>query len=352
MHDELDARIVRALRAEAEACALTVMPEQIEERLSRTAGLTWLTPAVAALGLVALVLAVSLGLASPKFAGVGDAPGVTELLPVGTWVSNSAFRSGSICLAIEVADPKAQSHSAWWWHPGGSGDCSSRSSSVVRAEAATDDVPLVRVELPLMPEQGDEPEFETLSLRFTGYTDDGFELHGVQFRQVDDVDPLDWPTGADEPAANSAAASPGGVGESCAVTRPDPPLAAPSPYPASPPNERSAWFGTPQLWTMLEADGEVWDAANTSFPMGVKTFWWSSNWAGMRAEQEPAITVVATRLDGPGTVTTDDATNAAADSLGGEAMLVGIEFPSPGCWQLAAEYRGAVLSYVVWITDE
>ena len=103
---------------------------------------------------------------------------------------------------------------------------------------------------------------------------------------------------------------------------------------------------------MLELDGEVWDGASASFPVLIKTFWWSSDWPGMREEQEPALTVVATRLDGPGTITTDDATNAAADSLGGEAMLVGIEFPTPGCWQLAAEYRGAVLSYVVWITDE
>lgn len=33
-------------------------------------------------------------------------------------------------------------------------------------------------------------------------------------------------------------------------------------------------------------------------------------------------------------------------------QAVGIEFPTPGCWQLTAEYRGAALSYVVWIKDE
>lgn len=117
-------------------------------------------------------------------------------------------------------------------------------------------------------------------------------------------------------------------------------------------DERYAWFGTPQLWTMVELDGEVWDAANTAFPVGVKMFLRSSNWAGMREEQEPALTVVATRLDRPGTVTTDHATNAAADSLVGEAMLAGIEFPNPACWQITAEYREAVLSYIVSITDE
>jgi len=158
--------------------------------------------------------------------------------------------------------------------------------------------------------------------------------------------------GTGAPAA-SAAATPANIGEACAVTRPNPPFAAPSPYPASPPDDRSAWFGTPALWTMLELDGEVWNGLPQG-PGGLtqKLFWWSSNWPGMREEQQPAITVVATRLDGPGTVTTDDATNAAADSLGGEAMLVGIEFPTAGCWQLTAQYRGAVLSYIVLIRDE
>jgi len=163
---------------------------------------------------------------------------------------------------------------------------------------------------------------------------------------------LDEPRiGVGAPAA-SPANSPAVATDACTVTRPNPPFAAPSPYPSSPPDDRHAWFGTPQLWTMLELDGEVWDAANASFPVGVKMFWWSSNWAGMREEQEPAITVVATRLDGPGTVMTDHATNVAADSLGGEAMLAGIEFPTPGCWQVTAQYRGAVLSHIVWITDE
>lgn len=163
---------------------------------------------------------------------------------------------------------------------------------------------------------------------------------------------LDEPRiGTGGPAA-SPTSSPAIATEACAVTRPNPPFAAPSPYRSSPPDDRYAWFGTPQLWTMLDLDGEVWDGARASFPVQIKTFWWSSDWPGQRIEQEPGITIVATRLDGPGTVTTDHSTNAAADSLGGEAMLVGIEFPTPGCWELTAQYQGAVLSYVAWIMDE
>ena len=153
--------------------------------------------------------------------------------------------------------------------------------------------------------------------------------------------------------SEAGASVPAATGDSgCAVTRPDPAFAAPSPYPSSPPDDRYAWFGTPELWTMLKRDGEVWDAANAPVAAQVKMFFWSSNWAGMREEQEPGLTVVATRLDGPGTVRTDHATNAAAESLGGEAMLSGIEFPTPGCWQITASYRDAHLSFVAWITDD
>lgn len=70
----------------------------------------------------------------------------------------------------------------------------------------------------------------------------------------------------------------------------------------------------------------------------------------MRDEPAPALTVVGTRLDGSGIFTADPATNAERDDFG-EAMLVGLEIPSAGCWQITATYDDAVLSYVVLITD-
>ena len=158
-------------------------------------------------------------------------------------------------------------------------------------------------------------------------------------------------SGAGAPVASATASSPLAL-EGCAVTLPDPAFSAPSPYPSSPADSGDAWFGTRDLWTKLQTEGEVWDAASASLPIGIKTFWWSANWPGMTHEQEPAITVVATRLDAPGSVRVDHGTNAAADDLEGEAMLVGIEIPAAGCWQLTGQYQGAVLSYVVWITDE
>jgi len=136
------------------------------------------------------------------------------------------------------------------------------------------------------------------------------------------------------------------VPSSCAVTRPDPPFAAPSPYPSQPPGR--VWYGTQALWTMLMPNGEVW----SGYPIGPggitqKTFWFSTNWPGTAVEPVPAITVTGTRLDGSGSFTFGPGTNASAEF--GEAMLVGIEVPTPGCWQITGHYAGTQLSYVVWI---
>jgi len=60
---------------------------------------------------------------------------------------------------------------------------------------------------------------------------------------------------------------------------------------------------------------------------------------------EPTIIVTGRRLDGPGAFTFGPGTNASADF--GTAMLVGIDIPSYGCWELTARYRLATLSYVV-----
>ena len=135
---------------------------------------------------------------------------------------------------------------------------------------------------------------------------------------------------------------------SCDRTRPEPPFIPPDGYLSTPPRAPEVgWFGTAALWTMLDRDGEVWPfepRSATGIPQ--KTFWWSANWSP-DDEPEPDIVVVGTRLDEPGTFTFGPGTNASADF--GTAMLVGIEIPTAGCWQLTATYHGASLSYVVLV---
>jgi len=142
-------------------------------------------------------------------------------------------------------------------------------------------------------------------------------------------------------------------GQTCDVTLPAPVLVPPPPAPASPPGYYgSDWFGSPSLWTMIERDGEIWKQSSLPHgPEGLtqKTFWWSVDWRP-DSEPQPAVTVVGRRLDGSGDFRYGDGTNASADF--GTAMLVGVEFPSPGCWELTGRYRDAELRYVVWITDD
>jgi hypothetical protein len=142
----------------------------------------------------------------------------------------------------------------------------------------------------------------------------------------------------------------------CEVTRPRPVFVPPGPdipegrFLARPPDYyASDWYGSARLWTMLHRDGEVWGPwvrLDDGLPM--KTFWWSADWVP-QDELEPAVTVVGRRLDAPGTFTFGPGTNAAADF--GAAMLVGIDLPAYGCWQISARYRDASLSYVVSVVD-
>ena len=52
--------------------------------------------------------------------------------------------------------------------------------------------------------------------------------------------------------------------------------------------------------------------------------------------------------DRPHDAVVKDITNIlGAESSGGAAMLVGIDFPSAGCWRITLDYIGQSLSYVV-----
>src|SRR4029079_18745029 len=151
------------------------------------------------------------------------------------------------------------------------------------------------------------------------------------------VSPIPSPTS--NPSTRPAAA--------CEVTRPDPVFVPPNAFLRTPPtNYASDWYGSEPLWTMLAYGGEVWQGWVAATPpvLPQKTFWWSADWKPAD-EPEPTIIVTGRRLDGPGAFTFGPGTIASPDF--GTAMLVGIDIPSYGCWELTARYRLATLSYVV-----
>ncbi len=145
-----------------------------------------------------------------------------------------------------------------------------------------------------------------------------------------------------------AAESPGEASnQECAITIPETGFTPPKGYPATPPDSAGAvWYGSEGLWTSLARSGETWDALPPD--LSQKTFWWSISFSTAK-EPEPNIVVTGKKVDDSSdTFRFDEGTNGAIADLG-EFMLVGIEFPSPGCWEITATYGKSELSYVVLV---
>jgi hypothetical protein len=106
----------------------------------------------------------------------------------------------------------------------------------------------------------------------------------------------------------------------------------------------AVWYGTPKLYMMINPDGK---SSENRWLGGEKTFWWSKDFS-ISSEPEPDIEVSARRLDGKTTYEAGQTTHGMRDDIG-DFMLVGVTLPEPGCWELTARYRGASLSYVIWV---
>jgi hypothetical protein len=118
----------------------------------------------------------------------------------------------------------------------------------------------------------------------------------------------------------------------------------PEPFPAS---ER--WYGSETLAVMLP-DGGIWRGMGAQHRYRDKLFWWSY---GFRPGSESYLSVRGQGLDDdspPASISR--ATNAHSLSLGGWTMLVAVEFPSAGCWEITGEYLGQELSFVVNVLED
>jgi hypothetical protein len=156
--------------------------------------------------------------------------------------------------------------------------------------------------------------------------------------------------GSSSPPVASRPKGPTATAVACDPTRPTPRFLAPPPAPAEPPAYyHSTWYGSTHLWTMLDTNGETWrDLPQSAAGLTQKTFWWSADWAPT-GQPEPAITITGHRLDAPGSFSFGPGTIASADF--GTAMLVGIDVPTTGCWEITGRYRTATLSFTVSVED-
>lgn len=109
------------------------------------------------------------------------------------------------------------------------------------------------------------------------------------------------------------------------------------------------WFGTPELWTRISPAGEAWRGlpVGPDGEVGNKTIWWSKHYS---PEDPGRISVTAEHLDGSAPIVeVEGRAGGGHTPFDGHFILVGLEIPEPGCWEVTAEYRGASLSYVIWV---
>jgi hypothetical protein len=136
---------------------------------------------------------------------------------------------------------------------------------------------------------------------------------------------------------------------SCLTTVPqEPPFTAPEPYSPNAPFENEFWLGSEDLWTMLPKDGIWYGLPHNPDGYTQKVFWWRDGYVWTE-EPEPELIVTGERLDASvPPLIASKATNAYASDIG-SAMLVGVDFPTLGCWKITGRYKDAELSFVVWV---
>jgi len=136
---------------------------------------------------------------------------------------------------------------------------------------------------------------------------------------------------------------------SCPVTiLQDPPFNAPSPYSANAPWPNQFWYGSKSLWVALPTDG-IWFSLPHN-PQGYtqKIPWWSNGYV-WDAEPEPALIVTGERVDAQAPALNASTANGSYAADMGSAMMMGVDFPTLGCWKITGKYQDAELSFVVWV---
>lgn len=137
----------------------------------------------------------------------------------------------------------------------------------------------------------------------------------------------------------------------CPVTQP---ATSPVDVPGATANSFYLWYGSEALAVNLRSDG-VWRGMGPTQRYRDKLWFWRRGYSA-DAEPVPALTLKGVKLGArgdPQEFRIDRATNAIGP--GWSQMLVGMEFPSAGCWQVTATYISVgikqELMFVVDVVD-
>lgn len=148
------------------------------------------------------------------------------------------------------------------------------------------------------------------------------------------------------PAAQTVLDTAGRVA-ACPVTQPGDPPYTPADGVARTLPEGMFWHGTDALWTMLPLDATWIDLPQTASGYTQKLVWWREGY-NFQDEPQPDLAVTGRRLDADASFVAGAATNGYHPDYG-SFMLVGVDIPTPGCWEITGRYRGESLSYVIRI---
>lgn len=103
------------------------------------------------------------------------------------------------------------------------------------------------------------------------------------------------------------------------------------------------WVGSPGLAALVPKDGH-WTGMGADHNYRNKWWWWREGYRAID-ETRPELMILATRLDAPAApVVRTGATSAFGEDW--DRILVGMEFPASGCWDIFASYRGEELRFI------
>lgn len=119
---------------------------------------------------------------------------------------------------------------------------------------------------------------------------------------------------------------------------PNPPFTPPAPYSTN--AGQGFWYGTDALWVRLPVSLD-----GTRKGVAIKLFVASRgyNW---RTDPQPHLVITGKRLDGDApAIAIAGGTNAGSGDT--VRMLIGVVFPTEGCWEVTAYHSGHALTFVM-----
>jgi hypothetical protein len=153
------------------------------------------------------------------------------------------------------------------------------------------------------------------------------------------------------------------VPETCPVTRPPNQAFSPPPPYYHQLGRGGFWYGSDQLWTELPTSG-IWRGLHLNYARTPATYsrrvaLWRNGY-DRHTEPHPNLQIKGRRLDLQAEPLV--AGRAEGDSLQTypekikpeppSFMVVGVDLPTLGCWEVTAKYKSQTLTFVVWVTDK